>query len=167
MGLEQKLAEFFKLNDTTWQQHANPWSVWTRLIILPLLTVAIWSRLWIGMYCWIPIVVVLFWTWVNPRAFGKPTTNKYWSSKSVMGERVWLNRKAIPIPSHHQKMILRLNVFTAFGLPLYVYGLYNFHLWTTVLGLLIIVGGKLWFLDRMVWLFEDLKNQETYKDWLY
>jgi len=167
MGAEQKLASFFKLNDTTWQQHANPWSIWTRFIILPLLTLAIWSRVWIGIYCWIPIVLILVWTWINPRAFGKPKTNRHWSSKSVMGERVWLNRKSIPIPAQHQKMILILNIFTSFGLPFYIYGLYQFHLWATFIGLLIVVIGKLWFLDRMVWLFEDMKSETTYKDWLY
>jgi len=96
MGAEQKLASFFKLNDTTWQQHANPWSIWTRFIILPLLTLAIWSREWIGIYCWIPIVLILVWTWINPRAFGKPKTNRHWSSKSVMGERVYLLLLAYP-----------------------------------------------------------------------
>ena len=35
-------------------------------------------------------------------------------------------------------------------------------------GLSVTMLGKLWFLDRMVWLYEDMKDtSETYRSWLY
>ena len=39
--------------------------------------------------------------------------------------------------------------------------------WMTIAGLAITMGAKLWFLDRMVWLFEDMIDQhEPYRRWL-
>ncbi|WP_377193710.1 DUF6653 family protein [Ruegeria meonggei] len=37
------------MKDEVWLRHANPWSVWARVLTpLPLLALAIWSRAWIG-----------------------------------------------------------------------------------------------------------------------
>ena len=38
--------------------------------------------------------------------------------------------------------------------------------WKTVCNLNHFVG-KLWFLDRMVWLYEDMKDVGEYGEWLY
>lgn len=168
MGLARRTSEFFRLDDNTWMQHANPWSVWTRMIILPLLSIAIWSREWLGWYCLVPIILLLFWTWINPRAFEKPGTTRSWSSKAVLGERVWLNRKILPIPRHHLKTIYILNMIAFSGIPFLIWGLYALHIWPTIFGLGLVLLGKMWFLDRMVWIYEDMKNQsEEYKAWEY
>ena len=34
-NLDQKIAQLFDLDQTTWERHANPWSVWTRFLSLP------------------------------------------------------------------------------------------------------------------------------------
>ena len=44
----QRIADAFGMDDATWARHANPWSAWTRIPILPLLCLAIWGRAWIG-----------------------------------------------------------------------------------------------------------------------
>ena len=168
MDFEKRIAVIFKMDDETWSRHANPWSVWTRFIILPVLALVIWSRAWLGWYSLIPIGAVLIWTWLNPRAFNKPKTTKHWSSKAVLGERVWIKRKDLPVPQHHLKAILVLNILTASGVPFLIWGLYTLRLWPTVLGVLLVYLGKMWFLDRMVWLFEDMKNASPeYQSWLY
>ena len=38
---------------------------------------------------------------------------------------------------------------------------------TTVLGLLIVQGAKFWYLDRMVLLFDDVKDRAEYAAWDY
>ena len=48
MTVERKIASAFRLNDKNWMKHANPWSVWTRYSVLPLIVLAFWSRVWIG-----------------------------------------------------------------------------------------------------------------------
>ena len=50
MNLERKIAALFKMDDKTWERHVNPWSVWTRMMILPVLALVIWSRVWLGWY---------------------------------------------------------------------------------------------------------------------
>jgi len=45
MTLERKIAGLFKLTDENWMKHANPWSVWTRYSVLPLIVLAFWSRI--------------------------------------------------------------------------------------------------------------------------
>lgn len=45
-----RLAEgLMGMDDQSWLSHANPLSVWTRILTpLPLLILAVWSRVWIG-----------------------------------------------------------------------------------------------------------------------
>lgn len=57
------------MDDATWQRHVNPWSVWTRVPIIGLLVLAIWSRVWLGWWCLVPIAALVVWAVVNPRAF--------------------------------------------------------------------------------------------------
>lgn len=65
-------------------------SGWSRMSVLPLLALAIWSRIWIGWWSLLPIGVTIFWMWLNPRAFPIPQSTSNWMSKGVLGERVWL-----------------------------------------------------------------------------
>ncbi len=85
----------------------------------------------------------------------------------MLGERVWLNRKNIPVPEHHKLMPNILNLVSTIGLPFIVWGIWQLEIWPTVVGSVLIYTGKLWFLDRMVWLFEDMKNSNPeYAGWL-
>lgn len=171
-----KISEIFRfskenplmMKDHVWKRHVNPWSVWTRYMILPLLTIALWSRIYIEWYALIPIGALIFWAFVNPNAFPVPKTTKHWASKAVLGERAWLNRKEIPIPKEFARMISIINGLGALGAVAWVYGIWVLDPLTTILGLVLVVLSKSWFLDRMVWLYEEMKNQsEEYKSWEY
>lgn len=168
MTLEQKLANAFALHETVWMRHANPWSVWTRHSVLPLLILAVWSRVWLGWWALIPSTVAVMWMWLNPRIFSKPHSTKNWASKAVFGERVWLNRNQIPVPLHHQTMPNLLSAVAASGMIFVIWGMIELAIWPTLLGTVLIYLGKLWFLDRMVWLYEDMKDVNSeYSSWLY
>jgi len=168
MEFLNRITKIFGLNDETWIQHSNPWSVWTRFFILPLLALSIWSHVWIGWYSLAAVFALIFWTWINPRFFGKPKTTKHWASKAVLGERVWLEKNKAPIAEHHLRAIMILNIITGIGLPFLAWGLYELHIWSVLLGLTLVIFGKLWFLDRMVWVYEDMKHKsEEYLSWEY
>lgn len=168
MGLARWAEKLFQMSDDVWQRHANPWSVWTRYSCLPLLAIAIWSRVWIGWLSLIPILVVCLWTWLNPRVFKKPPTTNHWASKAVLGERIMLKHPKNEIPAHHNRAITVLNALTFFASFVAVYGLVVLHPWFAIFGILITMIGKTWFLDRMVWLFHDLQDsREEYQAWLY
>lgn len=163
MSAEEKLSKLFGLNEDTWMNHANPLSGYTRFFILMLLVMAIWSRRWLGILCLIPVSIALVWNFVNPLIFPKPKCTKNWISKGVFGERVWIKRDKYTIPQKHTKFPTMLGVFSALSLPFLIYGLYHFDIWVTTAGVMIMALGKAWFIDRMVWLYEDVKN--TNEDW--
>ena len=59
MTLEARIARAHGMDDDSWARHANPWSVWTRVPILPLLALAIWSRSWIGWWAVLPVLLLV------------------------------------------------------------------------------------------------------------
>lgn len=167
MTIEKKISKAFNLNDENWMKHANPWSVWTRYSVLPIIVFAFWSRIWIGWWCLIPAGVSLAWMFLNPVLFKKPKSTKNWASKSVMGERVWLNRDKIPVPEYHKKVPGILNIISSAGMLLSIFGIIYLIEWMALLGVALAYLGKSWYLDRMVWLFEDMKHIPEYGKWLY
>ena len=116
------VARLMAMDDMTWQRHANPWSAYTRIAILPLFAVAVWSRIWIGWWCLLPIALLTVWTWVNPRAFPPPATRDAWASRAVLGERLFLDRKArrvrgLALPRGQVRAGLLLTAVAALGVP--------------------------------------------------
>jgi hypothetical protein len=61
---------------------------------LPLLVLAVWSRVWIGWWAMLAVSLVLVWIWLNPRVFPEPRTLDAWMSRGVLGERVFLEHRA-------------------------------------------------------------------------
>ena len=109
----------------------------------------------------------MLWTFWNPRAFPVPASTDNWMSKVTFGERAWLNTARYPIPAHHARMARYLGLLAGAGLVPLVWGLWALHPWSVVLGLFITVGGKLWQMDRMVWIYEDMKARvPEYAAWL-
>lgn len=155
MSYGKKLEKLMSMSDETWERHTNPWSGWTRVSIIPLFTLALISRIWLGWGCLIPILLTFFWTWYNPRAFPKPIDTNNWMSKGVLGERIWLDKDNHHVDPHHIKMSHVINIATALGLLPYIWGVIMIDYKLICLGMVILIGGKLWFLDRMVWLYHD------------
>jgi len=166
MTLEQNLARAFALDDETWLRHANRWSVLLRNTVLPVLVLAFWSRLWLGWWAVMPVTLALLWTWLNPRIFSVPASLDHWASKAVLGERVWLNRDIVPVPEQHRTVPNILSIVAGIGMLFVFWGVLVFDLWPAVFGMALVYCGKLWFLDRMVWLWEDMKDgNEEYRTW--
>lgn len=160
MTLESRIAFAFGLDDTGWARHANPWSGWTRMVTAPpLLVAAIWSHHWLGYWSLIPVALALFWIWLNPRAFGPAKDDRAWITKCVLGERLWSMRKQAPVPERHQVIPNLLNIASLAGLPFLIWGLAALQLWPTVLGMVLIIGSKLWYVDRMAILYEDMVEE--------
>lgn len=164
---EKTMVKTMKMDETTWQRHANPWSVWTRFSCLPLLVFAIWSRQWLEWWALAPLTIALIWTWINPRIFSRPQDLNNWGSKVTLGERVWLNRAKVPIPAHHARIALVISILIFLSLIVMAYGLYAFAIWPTVLGTALTMLAKVWFCDRMVWLYEDMRKENAvYASWV-
>jgi hypothetical protein len=158
MDIGKSSEQLMGMNDAVWQRHVNPISGWSRLPVLPLLALGIWSRVWLGWWALLPIVAILTWIWLNPRIFSPPKSTNNWMSKGVLGERIWLNRSDVSIPAHHATMAMILSLLAGVGLIPFVLGVVQLNVWATVAGTATMMLAKLWFLDRMVWLFDDMKN---------
>jgi len=152
-----KLAErLMGMDDAAWARHSNPMSGWSRVSILPLFSLAVWSRAWLGWHALWLISIVVLWTWLNPRLFNPPNSEAAWMTQGVLGERIWLARKQQPIPQHHAHAAVVLNTVSGAGIVLLIVGLWQLSLGLTIAGLVMSMGAKLWFLDRMVWLRSDV-----------
>ena len=127
------------------------------------------ERDWIGWYSLIPIGLAIVWMMVNPRVFGVPASTRNWASKGVFGERIWADRKSLQIPLAFQSRVPNLaNAYSCVGLAFLTYGLAAINVWLVVAGLVIVHGGKLWYIDRMVLLFDDMKQDHPdYARWEY
>ncbi len=156
------------MDEVAWERHAHPLSVWTRVVLgAPLMVLAIWSRAWIGWWSLALIICVAFAIWLNPRITPRPLYTDSWAAKGVLGERVFLRRAVTPIPRRHVVVAHLLTIVSAGGAPFLIYGLWRLSVWPTIFGLALVYLGKLWFVDRMVWLYEDMREiTPEYQEWL-
>lgn len=149
-GTERLMA----MDEATWARHANPLSVYTRIPILPLLVLALWSRVWLGWAALFPIGLVVVWIWANPRFFPPPLDLDTWASRGVLGERVFLNRRD-EIPPHHRIWADGLSLASVPGAVLLVIGVIWLNLSLSVFGTILTMVPKIWFVDRMNWIYAD------------
>lgn len=167
MELLPSLEKLMGMSDQTWSRHANPLSVYTRFTVLPLLSLAIYSKNWLGLYCLIPIAIALFWAWYNPRAFSIPEHTDNWASKGTFGERIYLRKAELNIPEHHLKVARFLILLSFLGSILFVFSLIENDPLLIVCGNLLVAIPKAWFVDRMVWIYEDMKESDPqFQTWL-
>ena len=169
-AFERRVAGLFGLKGDNWLRHANPLSVWTRFAVVPLLALAIWSRVWIGWWSLAVVAAVLAFMMVNPLLFPKPRSTRNWTSKAVLGERVWADRNTVELPEQFRtsRVPAVTQAIQVIGVAVLAWGLVELDLLTVVAGIVIIQTAKTWYLDRMVLLFEDMKQQRPdYASWEY
>ncbi|MFC7474650.1 DUF6653 family protein [Dankookia sp. GCM10030260] len=159
MAWEEPVARAFRLDAAGWARHANPWSGWTRMAVLPLLALAGWSRVWIGGWAALPLALLVVFLWLNPRLFPPPRHLDAWISRGVLGEQRWLDRDRVPVPPQHRRLPHLLAALAGAGAIGLVYGVVMLEPWPTLLGLVVAYLGKLWFIDRMVWLQQDMGGE--------
>lgn len=154
------------MNAETWARHANPWSVYTRISGAVPIFFALFSPHWIGWWSIAAIAAALAWTLINPRLFAAPKRADSWAAKAVLGERAFLNRKFVPVPMGHRRAAwITTGLSLAFAL-IGVYGLVVGNFAAALAGWHAAVLAKLWFLDRMVFLWEEVKDADpVYQAW--
>jgi hypothetical protein len=165
---ERRVAKLFGLQGDTWMRHANPLSVWTRFAVLPLLAASIWSWDWIGWWSLVPLLLSLVFMMVNPLLFPEPRSTRNWTSKSVLGERVWADRDTVELPEQFRasRVPAVAQAFQVVGVAVLAYGLVRYDLLAVVTGTVLAQVAKAWYLDRMVLLFEHMKaRRPEYAAW--
>ena len=143
------------MDDAIWRRHANPLSVWTRMLTaLPLLVLAIWSRVWLGAAALPLIAAAVAWIWINPRLFAEPDRFDSWASKGVLGERIFLEHRD-DLPDTQVRAAHVLSWMSLPGALVMIWGLWTLWWEGAVFGALLTALPKIWFVDRMVWIFEE------------
>ncbi len=101
--------------------------------------------------------------------FKQPRSTRNWASKGVFGERIWVERDRSELPDQFNSAVPTVaTVFQAIGLVPLAYWLAALRVTPTVTGILMVQGGKLWYIDRMVLLFEEMKTRDPeYARWEY
>src|SRR4051794_22773241 len=165
---DRKIAKLFGLEGESWMRHANPASVWTRFTVLSILSLAIWSRDWIGVWCLIGVGLAVVWMFVNPLLFQAPKSTRNWASRAVLGERIWVDRNTVGLPAQFRSRAAALiaNGYSTIGMGILAFGLVDLDLLATVTGILITHGGKAWYMDRISLLFAEMKGRDDlYAAW--
>lgn len=161
-GAERLMA----MNDQVWARHANPWSGYSRFAGSIPTFLALYSAHWIGWWALVPIAAMVIWTVANPRLFAPPQTAESWAARGVLGERSYLNRKTVPVPAEHVRFA---NLTTACAMVFMAVAIYGFvvgEFWTAFSGFFAAVLAKCWFVDRMAWLWADMKDSHpVYAAW--
>jgi hypothetical protein len=115
----------------------------------------------------VPLGLLIAWLWLNPRLFGPPARTDGWSAKATFGERVWIDRARLDLPTHFRRVPPLLNAVSGVGMALAVGGVIALAPWPTVTGTVLVYAGKVWFLDRMVWLYDAYGDRDPeWRAWL-
>lgn len=154
------------MSDATWSKHANPWSVYSRVLGGTFVFFALWSPFWIGYWGIAAILLAAAWTWLNPRLFSAPHDTSAWATKGVLGERAFLLRKETPVPRHHEIAAFTASSIAGAFLFIAVLGFVSQDFWLACVAWHAATVAKLWFCDRMVWLWADMRSAtEQYRAW--
>lgn len=166
MDIFKSFERLIGMDETVWARHANRWSVWTRIAGAVPVFLAAWSVWWIGWWSLPGIAAVLVWIWINPRLFPAPDRVDAWASKGVLGERVFLNRDTVPVPAGHRRAALITSSLSAIFALVAVYGFAVQDLVLSATAWAVSAAAKLWFVDRMAWLWEEMKDAHpVYRAW--
>lgn len=155
MDIFRAAERLMAMDDATWRRHANPWSVWSRMLTaLPLLVLAIWCRVWVGLWAIVPVALAVAWVWINPRLFPEPRRFDSWASKGVLGERVFIEHRG-EVSAHHVRVAHILSWLSVPGALVMIWGLWAQWWEGAVFGAILTALPKIWFVDRMGWILQD------------
>ncbi len=77
-----------------------------------------------------------------------------------------MNRNKVPVFEHHRKVIRVLTLLQVSGGITVVFGVYKLDLCLTLAGTVLVYLSKMWFLDRMVWVYQEMKDHPEYRSML-
>jgi hypothetical protein len=129
--------------ERTWSRHANPFSVWSRVLTNPLVYLPVWNR------SWRQAVPVAAWFTVNPRLFPPPHDTRSWATRSVLGEQRYTTGGVL-----HADLPGAINGASAAAFSVGLWAAYQRRLPVLLVSGALALGLKLAFLGRMVALYD-------------
>lgn len=134
-------------NDTIWRRRTHPASFWLRLVVVPLMAAAIWSRAWIDPGFLVILLALMVGAWVAERAFPAPTGTPSWATRAALGE--WLASHApegIDLP---RGLVRTLGIVGTIGTIVMVSGAILYDPGLAISGAVVMLVCKLIAFDRL------------------
>ncbi|MFQ6549381.1 DUF6653 family protein [Aestuariibius sp. 2305UL40-4] len=122
MIIERRIAHLSGPTNESWEKHSNSWSVCGRFSCPALLMLTAWSRVWLNWWALAVGTVVVIWIALNPFLFAKSSNSNSYAARSAFGERVWLYRDKLNLPSKRLALPPLLTLINALGFAAAVYG---------------------------------------------
>lgn len=136
-----------------WRRHANPWSVFTRFAAIPAGILAGWSRVWIGWWAVLPLVLVVVWLIINPFVFKPIDKPTHWISKGILGEQLWL--EGSPALATHRGALRVLLGFGILGMASMFAGVIWLNPWLAGVGAVLVTATQVWRIKRFARAFDE------------
>lgn len=149
-----------------WARHGNPKSVFSRIVGGTAVFFALWTPFWIGWWSVAPIMLAGFWVWLNPRLFRPPEHAEAWATRGVLGERAFLNRKEVAVPREFERVAWIATAIAIVFLVSAAHAFWQRDFWYAFVAWHAATLAKLWYCDRMVWLWDIMKERsDAYRRW--
>ena len=129
------------LTDIMWERHSNPLSAWLRILSFPLLLAPFWYES--GLLA----IAAVFWFVANPFIFPPPNNDHAWSTRGVLGERIWLE----DIRLNADLLILALSIVAIVAAIVFALRTAFWPMMTFTAAAFI---SQLWYFDRMHFLYD-------------
>lgn len=140
-------------NDAVWARRAHPASFWIRLAVLPAFGATLWIRQWVDPGFLVVLLALFVLSWASERLFPAPGDTAAWASRASMGERLLASSR--PLPDDVSRPLLRgLAVTGTVGTIVMVSGAILFDPTVTGIGMVLMLGAKLVYFDRLARLFD-------------
>jgi len=150
-----------------WQRSASPAGVTIRLACLISFAAAlsthtslgVWAALALGIGCLVCLNSLVF---VLPSA----RRGNSWAARACYGERIWMNRLAVPVPPEDVRPAIVLSVASMSGAAVLLAGAWMNSLLLAASGCAVYLAARLVFLDRMAALYVKMQSAHPlYRSW--
>ncbi|KZL16703.1 hypothetical protein PsAD2_03319 [Pseudovibrio axinellae] len=145
----------------------KPKNLIVRALALPALLTPLWFQPQLGWF-WAAALslAAVAWVWLIPPFTKKSTGAQTWLQKAILGERMWLNRIFVPIPTPYHQKALALLVIGLLAVAAAIWAASTNNLPVMLTGALLAYLAKFASLFVMVKIFEHMKNAHPlYKSW--
>jgi len=150
-----------------WQRSASAAGVAVRLACLISFAAALWTHsifgIWIALALGIGCLAAL-----NGLVFILPSTRRAesWAARASYGERIWMNRLAVPVPPDDVRPAIALSAASMAGAAVLLTGAWMNSVLLTASGCAVYLAARLVFLDRMAALYTRMQSAHPlYRSW--
>jgi uncharacterized protein DUF6653 len=142
-------------------------ATYAKIVSPALITFALWSHLWVGTAASVAMALIAVSAIVAiSRKSGQTQKSRSWAVRVSFGERIWLNRLHIPIPSELNAKLTVLYLAFWTGTLVALSGGFTASVILTATGLIVAYSAMTVYFQKLVQLYRTMKEKEPlYRFW--